>query len=333
MDKVSVNQMGYLGLGVSNIQHWEDFATDVLGMQSNGHTQDGALFLKMDNYHHRLVLHPNGKDDIAYVGWQVKDDDELDAMAKQLKAEGVEISYGSPQEARDRHVSGLIKMEDPSGVPTEIFYGPQVGYGKDFKSPRNITGFVTGNMGIGHIVLAVKDFEKSLYFYRRILGFRPSDPIPGPESAFRMAFMHCNPRHHSLGFVQARTPEGNQPYSNPGPNKRLQHIMIQTQSLDDVGSTYYLCQERGYTFSKELGRHNNDFMVSFYVIAPSGFGIEYGWGSREVDDSTWQVTQPGSTPWEHPQHTPPEKIREKPIISAARQPVRDGRPNPEVTRR
>jgi len=30
-------------------------------------------------------------------------------------------------------------------------------------------------------------------------------------------------------------------------------------------------------------------MVSFYLRTPSGFNVEYGWGAREVDDSTWQV--------------------------------------------
>ena len=181
----------------------------------------------------------------------------------------------------------------------------------------NMAGFQTGNMGIGHIVIAAKDFEKTLHFYRRILGFRPSDPIPpAGTSGFRMAFMHCNPRHHSLGFVQAGAPEGNKPYGNPGPNKRLQHIMTQLNSLDDVGTAYYMCQEKGYTFSKELGRHGNDYMVSFYVMSPSGIGWEYGWGAREVHDEVWQVHRPGNTGWEHPQHTPPEKIREKPIVSS-----------------
>lgn len=314
MGKVSINQLGYVGLGVSRVDEWEDFATNVLGMQVNGKSPKGELFLKMDGYHHRFAV-KEGKDDINYAGWQVKDDEELIAMANQLKSEGVEIQYGSSDEAKERHVTGLIKLEDPSGVPTEIFYGPEIAYNNYFRPSRNITGFVTGNMGVGHIVLAVKDFEKTLHFYREILGMRPSDALPLPGSGFRMAFMHCNPRHHSLGFVQAKNPDGNQPYSNPGPNKRLQHIMTQLQSLDDVGSAYYICQDRDYAFSKELGRHGNDYMVSFYVMTPSGFAWEYGWGSREVHDEEWQAHIPGNTGWEHPQHTPPVRIRREPIVS------------------
>jgi hypothetical protein len=45
----------------------------------------------------------------------------------------------------------------------------------------------------------------------------------------------------------------------------------------------------GATLATTLGRHTNDQMVSFYVITPSGFEVEYGWGGRLIDDSVWQV--------------------------------------------
>ena len=36
-----------------------------------------------------------------------------------------------------------------------------------------------------------------------------------------------------------------------------------------------------------MGRHANDFMVSFYLRTPSGFDIEYGTGGLLVDSATW----------------------------------------------
>jgi len=32
-------------------------------------------------------------------------------------------------------------------------------------------------------------------------------------------------------------------------------------------------------------------MVSFYARNPSGFGVEYGWGALEIDDSCWEVQE------------------------------------------
>lgn len=40
-----------------------------------------------------------------------------------------------------------------------------------------------------------------------------------------------------------------------------------------------------------MGRHSNDEMVSFYMANPSNFGVEYGWGAREIDDCTWEVSR------------------------------------------
>ena len=105
---------------------------------------------------------------------------------------------------------------------------------------------------------------------------RISDYIKLDETP-NMVFFHCNPRHHSLAFLQAKPP------------KKINHFMIQLKSLDDVGSTYYLCEREGVPITASLGKHTNDHMVSFYMRSPSGFQIEYGWGAREVDDNTWQV--------------------------------------------
>ncbi len=29
--------------------------------------------------------------------------------------------------------------------------------------------------------------------------------------------------------------------------------------------------------------------MTFYVVTPSGFEVEYGWGGRLIDDGVWQV--------------------------------------------
>ncbi|MGH7961238.1 MAG: VOC family protein, partial [Candidatus Binatia bacterium] len=191
-----------------------------------------------------------------------------------------------------------VKFTDPSGIASEIFYGPLVTYEKPFQSPRPLAGFKTGGLGLGHFVIAVEDFDRSVHFYRDVLGMRVSDLVrievmPGTQST--AAFFHCNPRHHTLAF-----------FAPPRkPAKQLRHFMLQLQSLDDVGATYYMCQDKGL-INRTLGRHTNDHMVSFYMRSPSGFEVEYGWGAREVDDATWQVqTHTAGSIWGHRRLVPP----------------------------
>ncbi len=276
---VRVTQLGYLGIKVSDMEAWERFATQILGLQISGR-DDGILFLRMDEYHHRFTLYAQGDDDLAYIGWEVADEHALTAMAAQLQANGVSVVQGTPEEAMSRQVTGLIKFQDPNGISTEVFYGPLVLYDAPFASPRAVSGFVTGTQGLGHVVIAVDDFEQSLRFYRDVLGMRISDFVLRElkaHTAQKMAFFHCNPRHHSLAFLALQRP------------KRLLHFMLQTQSLNDVGMAYDLCQDHGVPIVRGLGRHTNDHMVSFYMRTPSGFEVEYGWGGRVVDDATWQV--------------------------------------------
>ena len=64
--------------------------------------------------------------------------------------------------------------------------------------------------------------------------------------------------------------------------------MMELYSLDDVGQGYDRALGVADRIAISLGRHPNDYMTSFYMRTPSNFLVEYGWGAREVDVSTWQ---------------------------------------------
>ena len=143
--------------------------------------------------------------------------------------------------------------------------------------------FVTGDLGLGHVVLPVTEDEPTLRFYTGLLGFRLRDSMRmAPELLRRppgaplwMRFLGCNPRHHSLALAPFPAAAG------------IVHLMIEVATLDDVGRAMDRCTRRGGPVSATLGRHANDLMVSFYARAPGGFDIEYGTGGRLVDDRTW----------------------------------------------
>jgi len=90
----SVTQLGYLGIGVSDLARWEQFAANVLGLEVNGADADGSIFLRMDEYHHRFILRPGGEDDLAFVGWEVRDQVALNEILSSAK---VSLDCGSPR--------------------------------------------------------------------------------------------------------------------------------------------------------------------------------------------------------------------------------------------
>lgn len=287
-----IRQLGYVGMDVSDIDAWETFATGVLGMQATPRSgADSPLHLRMDDYERRISLHPSDRDDVRYLGLEVAEAAALEVVRERLEDAGAGVEVATAKEAAASFALGLLRTADPDGTPIEIYYGPRVRPEDRFQSPRPISGFLAGDLGFGHVVLAVGDIERSVGFYRDVIGFRISDfvtfePVPGFEVT--ITFFRCNPRHHSLALVHAPLPT------------RLNHLMVELQSLDDVGRAYDLCRDRAIPIAMDLGRHTNDQMVSFYAQSPSGFQIEYGWGGLHVDDETWRVqTHRAASIWGH----------------------------------
>jgi 2,3-dihydroxybiphenyl 1,2-dioxygenase len=277
---VAVTQLGYIGLGVSDLAAWQVFATEVLGFQDNGEVASGGVYLRIDDYHHRFILVPNGADDIAFYGWEVKDGAALDQMAARLQANGFEVTEGTTEEAEARRVRRLVKFRDPDGIAAEVYFGALVDH-RPFVSSRVVHGFKANDLGWGHMVLGVTDPDEYVGFVTGVLGARVTDYIVSREEPqhVRGTFLHVNPRHHSVAIGRNRDARG----------RKLNHIMVELNNIDDVGIAFSLFQQRGIPVGN-LGRHTNDKMISFYGVTPSGYAIEYGYGGLLVqDESKWEV--------------------------------------------
>jgi biphenyl-2,3-diol 1,2-dioxygenase/3,4-dihydroxy-9,10-secoandrosta-1,3,5(10)-triene-9,17-dione 4,5-dioxygenase len=278
-----------MGFGISDTDAWRAFATDFLGFQLV-ERKDGAVDCRMDDYAFRIRLHPDGLDDVLYMGWEVADAEGLDALRHRLRTAGVEFAEGSSEQAAERHVHAFIRFNDPDGLQLEAFYGPLQRTNAPFVSPLGVR-FLTGEQGLGHAVLIVKDRAVSEAWYRDVLGFRLSDYInaelPG-GFPLSFTFMRCNPRHHSIAFCALAFP------------KRMQHFMVEVDSIDDLGRSIYRAQEQGRHNSLTFGRHSNDLMLSSYYATPSGFEVEYGYGGLAIDEDSWHVrTHDAPSAWGH----------------------------------
>jgi biphenyl-2,3-diol 1,2-dioxygenase len=274
MSTPSVQALGYLELGVSSLGAWKDFAQSILGVACS--EAGGALLLRYDTDAWRIRLVETGEDDIRCAGYQVASVADLQAIRARLESRGVAVTQAAAADALARGVSHLLSCRDPLGLSVELYVGDR-SVAEPFASPLGVAGFVTQGQGLGHMVLT-GDASLAEPFYREGLGFRLSDHIlmgpPGKQIA--LTFLHCNPRHHTLALAPFPTP------------KRLHHIMLQVESMDDVGLALDRVRAAGVPLSSSLGRHTNDRMTSFYVRTPSGFDIEYGYGGVEIDDATWQ---------------------------------------------
>jgi len=224
-------ELGYLGFEVSNLDAWRRFASEALGLEIGDPRPDGALPLRMDGHAHRFLLREGQSDDIAFAGWEVPDGVALAAARERLRAAQIAFRAGTAEERAARGVADLIVFEDPNGIRSELHHGPEMA-GGEFRSDKIAGGFMTGAMGMGHVLVHARDNARTERFYRDVLGFSLTDYVNFERDgrAFRAVFLHVNPRHHSLAFAEV-----------PTAPKRLNHFMLETRELDDVGATLYLC--------------------------------------------------------------------------------------------
>jgi 2,3-dihydroxybiphenyl 1,2-dioxygenase len=281
-----INALAYIGFRSPAFEQWLDFGPEVLGLEIAGRGEDGSVRLRVDDAAHRISVHPGERNDLAYLGWSVPGPAQLESLVRWLGEHDYDVQEGDAATCADRGVMALCAFDDRSGLRHEIAWGLRT-RPSSFRAGRALSGFVTGDGGLGHVVLLVPDAAQAERFYTDVLGFRLSDRIEGDGMSLR--FLHCNPRHHTVALAQVPGMVG------------LHHLMLEVRSLDDVGNTLDLCRRRGVPVATELGRHSNDLMTSFYLRTPSGFEIEYGWGGRTIDDdSAWEVASYASgSIWGH----------------------------------
>lgn len=272
---MSVRELGYLGLETADLAGWARFGTEVLGLARARHSNDQAIYLKADDRPHRFALRGGAKDRLAYTGWGVRDAEALDALCERLAEAGFETTPATDAELAERRVQGMAWTTDPGGFRVELFHSPILDHTR-FISPVGVASFVTGDMGLGHVVLLTDHYEESFDFYVRLLGFRLSDSMILDKRPLR--FLRCNPRHHSLALAPHHT-------------SRLAHLMLEVPAIDEVGYCMDRCRAAEVPTAMTLGRHTNDMMVSFYVRAPKGYEIEYGCGGLRIDEATWSTQE------------------------------------------
>ncbi len=279
---MGIRSLAYLRIEATDMPAWREYGLKVLGMVEGKGGDPEALYLRMDDFPARLVIVPGDADRLSASGWEAANAAELEEVRANLSVAEVAFKEATAEELADRRVAELIRFDDPSGNTLEVFHGAALEH-RRVVSPYGHR-FVTGEQGLGHVVLSTKDDEAALRFYRDVLGFRLRDSMrlppqlvgrPADGAPAWLRFFGCNPRHHSLAFLPMPTPSG------------IVHLMVEVENSDDVGLCLDRALRRKVPMSATLGRHVNDLMLSFYMKTPGGFDVEFGCEGRQVDDEDW----------------------------------------------
>ncbi len=273
-----LRSLGYLRVQSTDLARWRELTIDALGFADGTGPDPDGLYLRMDERPARLAVLPGDTDRVLAVGWEVRDQYALRAVARDVEASGRGVKVLTAAECAALGVEEAIAFDDPAGTRVEVFFGPAL----DHSAVR--TGwaqkFHTGAEGMGHVVLPTPAQDETVAFYTDVLGFLPRGAMRLGNGG-RIRFLGINRRHHSLAICPA-------PHDEP---PGLVHLMVEVDELDAVGRALDDVRRRGFSLSSTLGRHTNDKMLSFYVRAPGGWDIEYGCDGLLVDETSYTAEE------------------------------------------
>jgi catechol 2,3-dioxygenase len=128
---------------------------------------------------------------------------------------------------------------------------------------------------LGHVVFYVKDLERSLAFYRDLLGFKEVGRIFNGAAAA----LTSGRTHHELLLI----PVGDAPGPAQGRRRGLYHIGIKVgDSLDELRAAKRELEQAGVTID---GMSDHTVSQSLYVRDPDGNEVEL---YVDADPAIWK---------------------------------------------
>ncbi len=310
---MQVKNLGYVVVQAADINNWKSYGTEVVGMmESTTMPDNGSLYLKMDQRPFRYQVVKGDFDCLLFAGWDLGSEAAFNEGLSELESKGIAFEKIEDTDTlAARSVSGLARLADPAGNNFELYWSTdaQADDGVTFQSPLDVKKFITtaddgSDMGLGHVVLhAPTDFEGVHEFYQSLFGFKDSDITKlGPDGEHGIIyFMHCNPRHHSLALWNwgAPTPETEFQPSPASKAPGCVHLMAEVETREEVESCLKRVEEREIMIVSSLGEHINDEMISFYMLSPGMFALEFGCQGVQVGED-WETTHNSeASKWGH----------------------------------
>jgi catechol 2,3-dioxygenase len=277
-------RVAYVELQVTDLAASEHFYADLLGMVVAGRGDD-AVYLRgwEERLRHSLILRKGPIPAVGRVGFRVAGEDDLDAMAADLRDRGLPVSW---TDTAAPTVGRALRTFDPFGHPLEFFY--EMGL-VETQHQRFDLHRGAPILRFDHVNFHTPYMNQAFAFWKS-LGFKCSEYIstdhePADEQ-LTGAWLLRKPTVHDVALTAGRGP-------------RLHHLAFW---VGEPAGVLRACDQlagaqRSEVIERGPGRHgvSNAFFV--YFRDPDGHRVElyscdYYTGDPDHQPLRWSVTDP-----------------------------------------
>lgn len=277
-------------LGVADLERSRRFYEDALGFVLTERDDDHLYFRGYEEHvHHSLVLKKAEVSYVEAIGFKVRSEADLDALAERFQREGRKIRW--LEKGMQRAVGRALRVEDPSGVVVEYFAEME----KVERFLQRYELYRGARMQrIDHFNCLVPDVQKAYDYYTGSLGFACSEYTATKDDRLWATWLHRKPNVHDIAFMNGEGP-------------RLHHIGFWVTDPMSIIHACDILASLGYAGAIERGpgRHGLSNAFFLYLRDPDGHRIELYTGDYLTSDPDfepirWDVDDPRrQTFWGH----------------------------------
>ncbi|HZW99443.1 MAG TPA: 3,4-dihydroxyphenylacetate 2,3-dioxygenase [Trueperaceae bacterium] len=284
-----VLRVSHVELGVRDLDASRAFYEDALGMVVTAEDERGMWLRGLeDTCHHALLLRRESPGKCLRIGFRVRTEADLDAVARYFEGRSAEVTEETPRgQGRTLHV------HDPFGTPL-AFYHRQDAVERHLQRYDRYRGAAVQRLD--HVNVFAAELQETYDWLAGELGFRVSEYTETAEDTPRLwaVWLHRKGNVHDIALTN-------------GVGPRLHHVGMWVRGEMDVihACDVLAASGMGAAIERGPGRHGISNAFFLYLRDPDGHRIELFTGDYRTLDPEfapirWDLDDPRrQTLWGH----------------------------------
>lgn len=279
-------KVGHVALETPDLEESLWFFRDVVGLKETERAA-GVAYLRgeRDWEHHTLRLIEADETRVDHIGWRTHEPGDLDALADELQADGIEV------ERVDRQATpgpgGSIRFDPPVSDHTfEVYHDvekPEVPVEK--RSRLRSRNYALSDatrirpLHIDHVAVGSGQPDAYTRWFVDDLAFRNNEYLVQEDGTTQASWLSVTSQSHDIAIVS----------SDRSTASGFHHVAYYVNHVQELLDAADVFREQGIEIDGGPGRHGITQAEFLYVKDPgSGHRLELYTGAYHVFDPTWE---------------------------------------------